>query len=520
MKNSNYWQKRFELLENERYKTILEYQEQIENAYTSATKEIEKDIAHWYMRFSVNNKISYAEAKKLLKSDELKELKWTLHEYIKKGKENSINQKWIKELENASAKYHISRYEALKLELDNYVETLLSNENSTLEETLRGMYTNTYYKNTYEISKGINTGINLYSLADDFVFAAITTPWATDGLNFSDRIWKNKDKLINTLNTVFSQSLIRGEAPDKTARKIADKLNVSKNNAKRLVLTESAAISAKATKKTYDDLNVDKYKILATLDTRTSEICRYMDGKIFDKKDYQVGINAPPFHCNCRTTTVPVIDDEIFKDSKRIAKDKNGKNIYVPRDMTYEEWYNKYILDDVQISDIKAIYSNEDKLLYNKLTKAHEDVLKYGLKTGSEKVVYIDVNNNKRIFTNTGNKNKVYSSEDILRTAKDSSIIAIHNHPSNGSFSGDDLILINKYKSIKSASIQAHDGTVYKITVGNGERLNDKMAEYFLRKNLNNSFKNGVKNIDDYIKLSDYLVGKICKMMRWKYEKR
>ena len=49
--------------------------------------------------------------------------------------------------------------------------------------------------------------------------------------------------------------------------------------------------------------------LLATLDSKTSEICRRLDGKVFDMKDFQAGVTATPFHPYCRTTKAPHFDD-------------------------------------------------------------------------------------------------------------------------------------------------------------------------------------------------------------------
>ena len=53
---------------------------------------------------------------------------------------------------------------------------------------------------------------------------------------------------------------------------------------------------------------VDRYKYVATLDSRTSAICGRLDGQIFEMgKGPQ-----PPQHFNCRSTIVPIIKDEFL----------------------------------------------------------------------------------------------------------------------------------------------------------------------------------------------------------------
>ncbi len=89
---------------------------QIEPAFDEALRDIDGQIEKWMYRIADNNKLSLADARKLLDADQLEEFRWSVDEYIKHGQENAINQQWMKQLENASAKYHISRLEALKVQ--------------------------------------------------------------------------------------------------------------------------------------------------------------------------------------------------------------------------------------------------------------------------------------------------------------------------------------------------------------------------------------------------------------------
>lgn len=86
-------------------------------------------------------------------------------------------------------------------------------------------------------------------------------------------------------------------------------------------------------------LGVEKYRYLATLDSRTDEICREMDGKVFTMAEYKPGVTAPPLHVWCRSTTVPYFGEN---GGLRAARNAEGKTEYIP-DMDYEEWYNRYV---------------------------------------------------------------------------------------------------------------------------------------------------------------------------------
>ena len=139
----------------------------------------------------------------------------------------------------------------------------------------------------------------------------------------------------------MTQAFIRGDSLEKLADKIAEKMKVSKANASRLVYTESAAYSSRARLKSYQDLGVEKYEIVATLDNRTSNICQDMDGKVFDLKDYEVGVTANPFHVRCRTTTAPYFDD--MEGERASRNDATGETEYVPANMKYSDWKEKYM---------------------------------------------------------------------------------------------------------------------------------------------------------------------------------
>lgn len=339
--SKKYWQDRF-IEEEERLNKIAgdEFRRQ-QLEYERAIARMNKDIEVWYNRIAKNNDVSLAEAKKMLNDKELKEFRWTLDEYIKYGKENGIDKNWNKELENASARVHIERLEAMKLQVRGEIEKLYNGRESGFESYLKNLYKDQYNRTAFQIAKGTGVGTNIYSLNDKLVNTVIKKPWAPDGKNFSDRIWEDKDKLINTLHTEMTQAFIRGDNLEKLTDKIAEKMKVSKANASRLVYTESAAYSSKARLKSYQDLGVEKYEIVATLDNRTSDICQDMDGKVFDLKDYEVGVTANPFHVRCRTTTAPYFDD---MEGERAARNEaTGETEYVPANMKYSEWKEKYL---------------------------------------------------------------------------------------------------------------------------------------------------------------------------------
>lgn len=341
MCNREYWQKRFSAVEEMRNKRGRLTVDQIAPHFDRAQATIDKEIRVWYQRFADNNGISLAEAKKLLRQNELDELKWDIEEYIKRGQENAVSQKWLKELENASAKFHISRLEALKLRTQNAAENAFAAEQNRLTERLMDTWKEDYYHTAFEVQKGFSLGFDVAQVDENRVNKLLDIPWTADGQTFSDRIWKSKAQLLDSVSSELTQMCILGKAPDDAIAAIAKRMNVAKSQAGRLVMTENAYFGSVAQQQCYKDLDVERYQIVATLDSRTSDICRHLDGKVFDMKDYEPGVTAPPFHVYCRSCTVPYFADN-DENGMRAARDENGKTYYVPASTTYEEWANAF----------------------------------------------------------------------------------------------------------------------------------------------------------------------------------
>ena len=156
--NDEYWKIRFVTVIRSTVKQEDEFLERIKDMYMEAISNIEKDITKWYMRLKINNDVSLRAAKMLLKNNELEEFKWTLKQYIKRAKENGITNDWTKQLENASAKFHISRLEAIKLQIQEHLEYLYGNYLDGMYEAMQDTYKDTYYKTAYELQTGFNMG--------------------------------------------------------------------------------------------------------------------------------------------------------------------------------------------------------------------------------------------------------------------------------------------------------------------------------------------------------------------------
>lgn len=341
-RNADYWAQRMKNMEDALLDQSYSYVENLDAQFRAAEAEIERQMSAWYRRFAANNDITLADAKRLLNSDELAEFHWTVEEYIKHGEENALTGAWMKELENASARVHISRLDALKIQLQQQAELLYSNQLDYLDTVTRQAYAGSYYHTAYEIQKGLGVGWTMQAVNENTIKKVLSRPWTTDGQTFRDRCWTNKQSLVNSVNTQLTQMIIRGEPPDKAISAIAKQFEVSRSKAGRLVMTESAYFSSTAQQDCFNALGVEQYRIVASFDRDTCSLCAQLDGKVFRMSDYQVGLTAPPFHPWCRCCTCPYYAD-MEGIGERWTRNPDGTTKKIPANTTFDEWRQSFV---------------------------------------------------------------------------------------------------------------------------------------------------------------------------------
>ncbi|WP_263560026.1 minor capsid protein [Paenibacillus polymyxa] len=486
MRSEEYWSGRMDALNEAQLGKGDAYVRKMEIEYAKANASIQKDIDVFYQRFAKNNEISLAEARQVLKAGELKEFKWTVEDYIKAGRENAVDQRWMKELENASIRVRMTRLEALQMQMRQHVEVLTGKRQAGAKELMGDIYKDGYYHSVFELHKGTGLGATFSKLDKRQIEAVLSKPWAADGSNFSARIWKDRDKLIHELQTVLTQGMIRGDTPDKMINALSDRMGVSRSAAARIIQTESAYFAGQSRMDAYKELGVEQYKFTATLDKRTSSICRHMDGEVFALSEAEVGVTYPPLHAYCRSTTIPYYEDNV---QERISRDEDGKNQAVPGDMTYSEWEKEYVkpkapnepaesnTPDTEVEEPggsfnrkynpKASYHvdlpNVSEPVLEKLAEVNRSLAREGHKAGKEIMVIMDQTAGKKIGRADGVINKVTFTPEIhesLIKAPPNSVILTHNHPRGTRVNVKDIRNMAIYPAISSLLAVGHDGGV------------------------------------------------------------
>lgn len=317
---------------------------ELKEYYDEAHGNIQDAIDALYGRFAEENGVPKDKALEIIKGKEYRRWRMRMEEYIA-----AIvgGQALLLELSTLCKRKRINRLEAIEGEVMANMAVLADVQAEKVSGHLEKCINRNYYELMYGFYKNKDPAVlslmSKHAVAIDkkAAQAILTMPWS--GSTYYDRIWKREYNMAKRIKEKVVQNILIGTNINTLSAEIARDLKMdSDKNVRRLLHTETAYVKGQADLLLYDDLGVEEYEILATLDNRTSAICRKMDGKHYPRKDAVEGENYPPFHINCRTTTIAYREDK--KGKVRTARDPTtGKTYEVPLDLKYEEWLKKYV---------------------------------------------------------------------------------------------------------------------------------------------------------------------------------
>lgn len=293
-----------------------------------------------YARFANDNGLDMVEAQRLLMGQEYRTWRMDIEDYVKEIQTTGDNE-LLRELNTLAMRSRITRLD--KLYADTLVEVgkLSKDVRAAMDKFLPSAYKDFYYHDLYDIGQKRGLIHPVSRVDAETLENVIRTPWS--GKNYSARIWKNGEKLAETIQRTVTAGMHRGCSADELARYVKQRMNVGYSQAVRLVRTELNYVENHAILDGIKESGMKYYRFVATLDRRTSATCRDHDGHIYPVDDYSPGTNAPPLHPRCRSTIVGSLKGDSKPKGERAARNTDEKYIRVPADMTYAEWYNKYI---------------------------------------------------------------------------------------------------------------------------------------------------------------------------------
>ncbi len=330
-RNNRYWQKR---ADQRMYEYIYDAEKDadlITKAYLQSSNYLSNEAQKVLKTFERDNGLSEAEARRILNRIGV----------------SALLQKYV---DAPAYAYRIRRLEALREDIGKQCQRLYGITNTGVTKILQSTVEKAYPRTMFDIQKGAGFGFSFSAMPTSRINEILRQSWS--GEHYSKRIWDNVDKLADTLKEEVLVGFMTGRSTGKTANAIQERMGCGSMEARRLVRTETNYVANQAELDSYRECGIDRYRFLATLDSRTSEICQQLDGKEFPVGEAKAGVNLPPMHPNCRSTTVAVFEDEDEENLMRRARDPlTGETELVPADMTYEQWIKKYMRPKKQLKN-------------------------------------------------------------------------------------------------------------------------------------------------------------------------
>ena len=381
---SNYWIKRQKQRFNILDELIDDNINNLQKRMIQAADNIENEIMHLYIKYADDNNMSYFNALNYLTNDERKEFQKDLKYYINTYRDKEKALLYKKELHALSTRARVKRLELLKVNILKEANELYNFLFNDTYKTFNQIFEDSYLYNMFTM-QDFGVSVKFDTPSKNVINELLQHPWS--GSNYSDKVWEKTETFTKQIDKVMTTGLVQGKSIDALVSDMRVAILGKKGKGgrlydyKRLVRTEAAYVAEQATIRSYKDCNIEKYEYLATLDLKTSKICQNLDGKIFEVEKAVTGINYPPMHAFCRSTTVPVIiwDGEDEDSIQRISRNPiTRKNEYI-NCVDFINWkdsiYNKYGKDKIDTMQRMQKNSHTDKNQHQRYLKELHDMV-------------------------------------------------------------------------------------------------------------------------------------------------
>ena len=493
--SSKYWIQR--ALQQEQNAQVISdrYMANVGSQLASYRQDLISEIETFYARYAKDHKMSHAEAKRYLRDNEMKEFQGVT---LEKFRAMALNPDTPTPLLDAlSYRHRISRKEALLAEIERKTAELYGGKDGIADNVVNNM-SEVYVKGKIQQMKNLaDFGIvekpilNLKAVKNK-----LATNWS--GQEFSERVWGQSQRTFNSIQKVIDQGLTGGWSVDRMSKELIVRTGVAYSQAETLVRTETTFYNNLATLDTIKDLGGEYYEIVAVLDTRTSDICRHENKKIYPISEYKAGQTAPPFHVRCRSTIMPshqskdgdksdnpyvdiLMNDhkvnvapsekslnDVFDEWEREGDRLLGKVGY-PSVNQAKQKGKKVIITEQAIDKVKIVEIPEYSYAENaNIQLMHKQLLRDSmLHNNSNEVAYVLTNNkpikiwgSEQYVDFSGSSDAVY----LFNVSPERSLTVLHNHPGGSSFSTNDVYFFLRTNSVKTLSIVTNQGKVMYIT--------------------------------------------------------
>lgn len=300
-------------------------------AYYATARYLQGEANDVFNAFTDKFELSIAEAETMLKNVPNKSMFEQMKTALATCTDEQKKQQLETLLSSPAYAHRIGRLNDLDSKISDICSRLANAEIGVDTEHLGDIIQSAYMQTVFDVTKGADYRAAFDLIPESRVKAILSTNWS--GQMFSERVWDNTNALADGLKHDMLVGIMAGKSEQHMADDIMNRCGVGAFEARRLVRTETTCVANMAELYGYQELDIDEYEFSACLDSRTSDLCRELDGKVFKRNSAQAGVNLPPMHPFCRSTTLPVLPSEEDLD-KELAElgDEIGA------DVDFDEW--------------------------------------------------------------------------------------------------------------------------------------------------------------------------------------
>ena len=320
MLNNEYWEDRYRSEEKARELADKRVAFQLQGVYQQHANNIQKEIDSFWQRYADKEGITKLEAKQRADRLDMVSVEFKAKQLVERANRlrkrgQKVTSKDFTKVENDlmrlyNLKMKTSRLEVLQANIKLHQYDLALSEfeiiDKHLVESIRRE--NIFSAGVLNMTLGSFEASKIS--ADSIVYANFNNaPW-------SSRVWERQNELRDIVKKGVADTVLRGKGTNVLINNLKKEFDVSYGYARRLAVTESARVYSEAQRANYEANDVEWFEVMTEL--KACPICQPFNGKMFKVSELVPALNAPPFHPNCRCTTVP----RFGKDLNRSGSDE------------------------------------------------------------------------------------------------------------------------------------------------------------------------------------------------------
>lgn len=360
--DSKYWERRKADLIYRQMDKAESKADDIDKIYNEAQQYLSRQADKVFDKFQRDYGLSETDARKVIKDMNDKQNLSEMRKILEARPDDPNINQLLADMDSAAYAFRLNRFNELSQQVDRLRNAMYQAEKKQSDKFYQEFMKDSYNRATFNLQQHTGLAYRFNALPEAEIKRLSHLKWS--GNNYSGRIWNNTGELARQLKNELLVNWMTGRSNRDVINSIAERFDVGRNNARRLVRTESAFFHNEMEALTYKDADIEQYRFVAVLDKRTSAICRKHDNKVYKVSERKTGVNYPPLHPWCRSTTVAHFDDVDLSNLERRARDpETGKAQLVPADMSYDDWYDKYVKDE------KVVKNNEEAIEHEENNK-------------------------------------------------------------------------------------------------------------------------------------------------------